>query len=451
MDTNSHLVSETFQTFSRIDSTTSRSEKEAILKSQEDNTILKKLLYLTYNPHIQFYVKKMPEYSNDTESNKSQNYKEFLNLCNKLSNRQITGSTSLEEIKAFLSSCTEEEGFWYTRVLQKDLKIGVSDKTINKVYGKNFIPSFNCMLAQPLKNMNQLPEKFIVDPKLDGMRFFAFVDEKGVELKSRNGKIISGYNSLEKDLQHYLTPGYVYDGELMSPSFESHVLELKEKHESGVLEETDDVRVDNGAWRDLMTQAFRKEDGKVGVFNIFDRVPISEFTQGISTEPLLMRRLSLMEMMEDLTVPSLKFVEFKGIFEKDSELDIRAVNKIYDYYCAIGYEGIMIKDIKSPYQYKRTKSLLKLKPMEQLDLEVLRVEEGTGKYEDMLGLVVVDYKGYEVGVGSGFSDDERKRFWNNPNDIIGKTIQVQFQEETQNKNGEKSLLFPTYKGVRYDK
>ena len=111
----------------------------------------------------------------------------------------------------------------------------------------------------------------------------------------------------------------------------------------------------------------------------------------------------------------------------------------------------MIKDADSYYEWKRSKSLLKMKMMDTVDLVVTDVYEGTGKYEGMMGGVYCDYKGYKLGVGSGWNDQDRRTYWDNQNLIIGKTIEIAYQAETKNKNGGLSLSFPVFKSIRLDK
>lgn len=89
------------------------------------------------------------------------------------------------------------------------------------------------------------------------------------------------------------------------------------------------------------------------------------------------------------------------------------------------------------------------------DVLVKSVYEGTGKYKGMLGGVVVHFKNeeydFEVGLGSGFEDEERKLYWQYPELIIGKIVDVRYFEISSNKNEGFSLRFPTYKGIRHDK
>jgi DNA ligase-1 len=124
----------------------------------------------------------------------------------------------------------------------------------------------------------------------------------------------------------------------------------------------------------------------------------------------------------------------------------------------LGYEGIMIrKDVG--YEGKRSKNLLKVKKMHDAEYVVVDVENGihrvieTGREieEEMLRAVMVEHKGNRVRVGSGFSIDQRRFYYQNPNEILGKTITVQYFEETTDQHGDHSLRFPVIKVVHGQK
>jgi DNA ligase-1 len=143
---------------------------------------------------------------------------------------------------------------------------------------------------------------------------------------------------------------------------------------------------------------------------------------------------------------TIKAVPILGVVSTDEEI-AELVTPIWKR----GGEGIMLNTFEGCYELKRSNSLLKVKYVESMDLKVVDIQEGTGKYEGMLGALVVDYKGYRVGVGSGFSDEERRRFWDNPEEIIGKTIEVDTFGESKDQLGNVSLNCPIFRGVRYDK
>jgi len=65
----------------------------------------------------------------------------------------------------------------------------------------------------------------------------------------------------------------------------------------------------------------------------------------------------------------------------------------------------------------------------------------------MVSNITIEHKENEVGVGSGFSLDERKKYFKNPELLMGKTVTIQYFEESKNKDGEYSLRFPVVKHI----
>ena len=130
--------------------------------------------------------------------------------------------------------------------------------------------------------------------------------------------------------------------------------------------------------------------------------------------------------------------------------DITQITKYSDLVIKQGQEGIMINLCKSPYETKRVNHLLKVKEFHTLDLRVIDKKEGTNRNKGKLGALVVDYKGFEVSVGSGYTDTLREELWNDE-DIVGSIIEISYFEETCDKDGNLSLRFPVFIRRRDDK
>ena len=114
-------------------------------------------------------------------------------------------------------------------------------------------------------------------------------------------------------------------------------------------------------------------------------------------------------------------------------------------------EGLMV-NLNVPYKCKRHNGILKVKRFYTMDLPIVRCEEGSGRLEGTLGAFVLDYKGNEVKVGSGFSDEQRTTFWNSKEDLIGELCEVKYKEISSDKNtGAESLQFPVFISLRSDK
>ena len=401
----------------------SRLNKEAIIEAQLDNKELFEGFNLALSPYITFGVKKVP--SHGGPDGQGLPWIAFKELCTLLSTRQLTGDDARSAIELALSASTQKQwNDWYRRILIKDLRCGVSEKTINKVK-KNAIPVFECMLAHDGANHEKkVAGKKLLEPKLDGVRVLTIVDTEArtVVQYSRNGKVLENFSHITDGLLAHIDDferSFVLDGEIISTSFQA-----------------------------LMKQVHRKSDADASdaVLMLFDILPLSEFKKGKSV--LGQRRRS-------------KYLQnFKATFDKVGNIGIIPQTEVnLDEYVgellfkefnkeAIdnGYEGIMIKDTDAPYECKRSVSWLKQKPFIEVSLTVKETEEGTGRNEGKMGALVCegteDGKLIKVNVGSGFTDLDRDEFWSCR--VDGQVVEVRADAITQNQDGTYSLRFPRF-------
>jgi DNA ligase-1 len=340
-------------------------------------------------------------------------FNNIIDLCKYL--RQNPNGTDVikQKVNDFINTQPEHHKEWCKRIILKNLRIGITESTVNKVYGK-FIPVFEVMLAKPFERMF---EEIVVEYKIDGVRVIAVKQNGITHLFTRNGKRIEGYNFIESDLNQMSVDNIVFDGEIIS-----------------------------GDYTGTMNNLFAQKNGKVGIYNIFDIIDIEDFSNGKSKEVYYERLSRLNEEsfkygISTNKVNSLRFMDGTIVHyptvEKLSELTDNAVKQ--------GYEGIMIKDVNGFYECKRGFGWQKMKPFFSDEYPIIGFESGTGKYKNILGKVIVDVDGVAVGVGSGFTDAQRMDIWNNQKQYLGRIIEVQYQEKIQ-KTG--SLRFPTIKGFR---
>jgi DNA ligase-1 len=403
----------------------SRLNKEAIIEAEKDNTELLEGFQLALSPFITFGVKKVPSHSGP--DGQGLPWVAFKELCELLRTRQLTGDDARTAIELALSASTGKQwNDWYRRILIKDLRCGVSEKTINKVV-KNAVPLFECMLAHDGANHeSKVSGKKLLEPKLDGVRVLTIVDceARTVVQYSRNGKELVNFPHITEGLLAHIDDfdrSFVLDGEIISTSFQA-----------------------------LMKQVHRKSDADASdaVLMLFDMLPLSEFKAGKSTLGQKRRTAFLKQ--------------FKGVFDKVSniglvpqvEVDLDSTVGQMQFIefnkdaIANGYEGIMIKDLDAKYVCKRHVAWLKQKPFIEVSLEVTNVEEGTGRNEGRLGALVCsgidDGKTIVVNVGSGFSDSDRIEFWADRDSVIGQIVEVRADAITQNHDGTYSLRFPRF-------
>jgi DNA ligase-1 len=330
--------------------------------------------------------------------------------------------------------------------LRRDLRAGISDKTINKICKKTDyeIPIFGCQLATNSENRPEMKGIKRLEPKLDGVRVLMVVrpgdDAITITCYSRNGKVFDNFGHIEEQIQahvtklihadyHALQSGFVLDGEVIGNTFQ-----------------------------ELMRQARRKENVEASdsVFNIFDIIPLVDFHRG-HWNTNLKKRIDTLERMRSTIDRHMPNVELLPHIMVD--LDTAAGKDQLMRYAKdqvnLGFEGIMIKDVDAPYECKRNTFWMKWKPTITVDLEVIGVEEGTGRNMGRLGALVCagsdDAKFITVNVGSGFSDIDRDSLWADRNLVIGRTCEILCDVITQNQDGTYSLRFPRFVRFRDDK
>ena len=208
----------------------------------------------------------------------------------------------------------------------------------------------------------------------------------------------------------------------------------------------------NEDFQGVMKQ-LRRKDHQIEnpVFVVFDMICKSDFDKNKGDERLSERLAKLRSWYNNSSV-SMEIVRYLEQFQITD-------NDHFNYWSEMprqeGWEGIMLrKDVS--YEGKRTKNLLKVKTFHDAEYTVIDadvdemriVKDGREEYLDMLAQVYIEHKGYTVKVGSGFSQEQRIKYATA--DIVGKTITVQYFEETKNDKGGISLRFPTVKHI-YDK
>lgn len=425
----------TLQIIDSIRKKSGRSDKEEILSKYRANKLFVEILKFVYNPLIVTGISSKKMNKSVKKDDISAKYKDKIQILSSIEEvmqylkENNTGrDVDIYNIQQFVEAFNENDKEILKEIITKSLKIGITGKTINKIYGKNTIPIFSVMLAEPLdKYEESLDEEFYITLKLDGTRIIAIVDDSEVEFFTRQGKSVSGLSELKEQLSSL--PNGVYDGEVLLKNDEN-------------LNSDDLFRA---------TQKVLRKDGeKKGlIFYIFDLLSISEFINGKSSRTYSQRRnlldTSISEHSKDLSNVEVLSVLYKGDDKSIIPLILQQVE-------AEGLEGIMINVGSGLYESKRTKNLLKVKSMSSADLLVMSLEEGTGKNKGKLGRINVEYKGGLTGVGSGFTDEDREHYWNNPNELAGKIVEVQFfRESIDEKTKQPSLRFPVFKCVRDDK
>lgn len=400
--------------------------KASVLQRHKDNKCFKDLLYYACHPRLTYKVS--DRVLADATSEQSANihakskFSDLFDVCDHLSSRKALDDATIREVALFLlerETATEMQICLQT--LSKTLRLGVTYKSINKVIPGLF-PEWNVQQAYPIEK-HPLKEGtwFALTQKLNGVRCTFY---RG-QLIGRSGEPFEGLDHISDELSHW--PDLVFDGELI----------LKDKGDLS----------DNEAFR-TATGIINSDGDKSRIcFTVFDVLPADEFDEGESQERYSERRARLgglatvLKMSENVSVLPVLY----------AGNDQSKVEELLDQMVAEDKEGLMV-NMDVPYKCKRHSGILKVKRFYTMDLPIIRVEEGSGKYAGTTGALIVDYKGNEVGVGTGLTDEQRDWFWSYRDSFFGVLAEIKYKEiSSDKKTGAESLQFPVFVQLRTDK
>lgn len=326
------------------------------------------------------------------------------------------------------------------RVFTKNLPLGVEAATVNKIFGKTVIPVWEVQQGYPIDKVKLKPDIwFSLSRKMNGNRG-TFYRGKFI---SRQGQEFTGLDHIKKDIiqelgDKSLINKFVYDGELVYRNDEG-------------LSDGEAFRIGTG----ILNSDTDKSKIK---FVVFDLIPTDEFENGKSdvpdeygyyATPYVIRRGWLEELAEIIEEDDLKNIEAVPLVYEGNDQSV--IPRWLDYAVEHGWEGLVL-NTDVPYKRSRHTGCLKIKRFYTVDLRITAVEEGQNRLAGTMGALVVDYKGNELRVGSGFDDAIRAAVWANPDDYIGRIIEVKYKETTTDKKtGIESLQFPVFVRFRDDK
>jgi DNA ligase-1 len=415
-----------------LNSTNSTNEKKDILTKYKNNEFLKQVLFYTYNPFYQYFVTpaSLEKRYNDDLGKAGKKYTSIFELLDDLRYRKITGHTAIQAVNDFVFEFESYKDLIY-KIVGKDLEIRMGDSLINKII-PNLIPTFDCALAANFEDVDVdfVTDKWFASRKLDGCRCLVIVNSTGnVSSWSRQGNQFETIEKVEQAVKQMCLKNVVFDGEICL------------------------VDVDgNEDFQGIMKQ-IRKKDHQIASpkYLIFDLLTLKEFESKKGSTPYADRYDALHILLghrEDC-LQVVKQTVIKSAEQFSTMLTDSGAN---------GWEVLMLRK-NVGYEGKRSKSLVKCKSYQDAEYTVTgyeigpfrMIENGREITKDVLSNVIINHKGNEVSVGSGFTIEEREYFAANPSEIVGKIITVKYFQESKNQSGKYSLRFPTVKVIHGDK
>jgi DNA ligase-1 len=410
-----------FTAMAEIESFTGKGSKK--LKSDRMKKLTeheRKVFCLAYDPWKVYYLIVDPEkVSHQSPLNNGDELVELelMEICNKLATRSVVGHEAEALVYGFLSHLNTEQRMWAERIINKDLCIGASEETFLKVWPNSY-KLFKCMLAEPLDGQDDILYGWAIEPKFDGLRAIGVPDKDGsYNCFSRNGKLLFGLDHICADMSRISKQTgtrWIFDGEACGEK-----------------------------WKDYAKA--RTKSATVTDLNYFCFDMLTEEEWNTQTSQIYgIRRKRKDDILEGIQSSIINVLSWTATPEYTAKQAMMEQVKL-------GLEGVVVKDQGAPYVWKRSGSWIKMKPRDNVDLEIVGANEGEpGKqYEGQLGALVVDFKGVHTEIGTGFSNEERKEFWalHKKGQLVGKTAEIEKGPVTD----DGKLFHASFVRIRFDK
>ena len=397
------------------------------IKKHSDSEFLQKIFNYTYNPYKKYNVTSKNCKKNSELLGHANTYGSIFTLLDDLANRVSTGHTSIANVNRFILENKQHETLIYN-IIDRDLKMGASTSSINKVI-PGCIPTFKVALANPynVKRVDFKSGDWYGSRKLDGVRCICRKENDIVTFFSRSGKEFLTLGNLEKEILK-ISGNFILDGEICMVDKDG-----------------------NEDFQGIMKQ-IRKKDHQIEKpkFFVFDYLTLEQFDNQTGVTPLTFRLEIGKKKLQMVNINS-DMLEFLPQEQLTTEEQFTEMAKEAE---EAGFEGIMVRK-NVGYEGKRSHNLLKVKKFHDAEYTVLGTtnafirwtENGKQIERECLSNITIEHKGCKVNVGSGFSKEQREMYFESPQDIIGKTVTIQYFEESKNQNGGYSLRFPVLKHV----
>lgn len=483
-------MSSIYDILNTLSKTESNNKKLEILESHKSNTLLQDVFRLAYSRNIQFGIKKIPEYQKPIAIDRINLETALSFIENDLATRKFTGNEAISELTKVFQALHKDDAQVLARVIKRDLECGCSEGTANKVW-PSLIGEQPKMLATSRsdKALAKIKYPAYAQLKADGARCFAEIynneGEPYVKLLSRAGNEYTGLDHIKNELITLTAElrsfsgksgGIVIDGELLftnknsvNDSIDSVEDMFSDKPETTESEVVVLRSESNGIANKSLKGTISQDESKAMIFNVWDTYTL-ESAYNSDESSTYKNRFELVNKMfgkSDIIIP----IENNLVFSLDE------AKEVYQKYIEKGLEGIILKNIDSLWENKRSANQVKFKEIIDIDLEIVDVYPHKKDPNKLGGFSVKSKCGkITVNVGSGLTDTtkvrdkktkvwidiplsersplDRELLWSDRENLIGKVLEVEcngWLTSKGRKDGTVGLFLPIVKRIRLDK
>lgn len=409
----------------QLESDNSRLFKERVLAENKDNVPLRRFLTLAFDPWKNWGVAKYDKPQPHPTSQGENHVVAFMDLLERLNNREMTGNAARDAVAGAMGQLAEYEQKWCERLLWRNLRCGVSAQTINKIWPGSIVP-FAVALAESLATQGVNGDFKITDPitypvrveaKLDGLRLIAVKHKGEVSMFTRSGTPIETLPRIKAAIEALEADDIVLDGEAMASSWEDSA--------------------------SVMMSSKTKKDDSAMCYHVFDVVDLAAWQTQVSKTDYRRRLADLQLTIGDTVGTPFRYVK------STTAQDEAALRQFYNECLDEGYEGVMLKSLDTPYMWKRTDSILKMKPVATEEGVVVgwhKANEKTKRAGLFGGFLVLTPNGVITKVGGGYTDDIKAQIQaDGPDTYVGRIVEAEHQPPM---TADGKMRFPVFSRFR---
>lgn len=382
-----------------LDATSSRLKKEEIIEKHRDNVLFQRVLHLSMDPRLNFYINKTPterfkSIDSQPTLNDALDFAEFV-----LNTRKLTGNAAKVEYATYLGSLPADDAIVFERVIKRDLRCGVKIPTVNKIFGDDWVYVHPVLLCdkQSDKSIARVfkSRKTYCQLKSDGARATISVYEDKIVVHSRSGEVLDFKGHFDYLLNVPAAIGYVFDGELLVRSEKGGAIDRK---------------ASNGIINKIHNNTASKSELDRVYLTAWDMIPLNEFvTKTKSSEDYETRfEKNLTQFIEENPSDHMQLIESKIVKTWEE------ASAIISAWMLNGEEGGVLKTAEMRWENARSKDCVKVKAELTADLMVVGVELGreNKQFAGMLGALIAETScgSLRVSVGGGYSEYDRATF-----------------------------------------
>ncbi len=418
-----------FDLLKALANTNSTKEKLKLLQTHKDMEGLKDIFKYAYDRITYTYgvtsstINKFTDIDGQFKRSNLPKISNAFELLDKLSDRTYTGNDALALCAEMSQACGQEEGDLFLNIIDRDLKVGVSEKTINKVW-KGLIPkpNYNRCAVFSSKTAEKIHFPAYLQLKCDGTYREVHVCDGKVTIRTRAGEPAENPVVAEqiKDFPDGYYLGEFTIGKATEPDCNRSI-------GNGL------INSDNPPYKDIH-------------FTVWDYLSEDDYS-GKEPSIYLYRFKALEGIIEAHRsenielVPSYLVNDAKAALERSSEF----MNQ--------GLEGGVLKDTNMIFKNGTNQQQLKIKLKVDCEMRIKGFTEGTGKREGYVGAIIFENdEGTVKGQCSGFSEAQMIEFTKSKEQYINKIISVEFNDLTKSDSNDfYALMHPRFIEIRNDK